>query len=209
MMIWGPVFAADLALRSADRAAIERVYYNYRLGEKPPFEKVLPPAALENLIRQELQKEAALKAIYGVEVTPAMLEAEVQRIDATTRAPEILAEIKRVLGNDASRFASGMVRPIIVERELRRCFDNDDKLHAAQRREAELARESLLVGRTLDNLHDVTWQLTARPEVVAPEITAPPPKTESVAKSAAYSVEANAQIAQNLTPLTSKPEQKL
>jgi hypothetical protein len=31
----------------ADRAAIERVYYNHRTGQKPPFEQALPAAALE------------------------------------------------------------------------------------------------------------------------------------------------------------------
>ena len=83
------VLAADLASLRADRAAIERVYYNHRLGEKPPFEQVLPPATLENLVRQDLRKETALKGAYRVEITPAMLDAEVQRINNTTRAPEI------------------------------------------------------------------------------------------------------------------------
>src|SRR3954466_5605952 len=64
--------AADLAPIQADRAAIERVYYNHRLGDKPPFEQVLSPATLETLVRQDLRKEAALNQAYSVEVTPAM-----------------------------------------------------------------------------------------------------------------------------------------
>src|SRR6185295_9023585 len=95
-----------------DRAAIERVYYQHRLGEKPPFEQVLPPATLENLVQQDLRKEAALQKNYGVEVTPARLDAEVQRINITTRAPDVLAEIKAALGNDPARFARAMARPI-------------------------------------------------------------------------------------------------
>src|SRR5450759_1669864 len=90
----------DFGVRCADQAAIERVYYNHRLGEKPPFEQVLPPAMLENLVRQDLRKEAALKHAYGVEVTAAMVDAEVQRINTTARAPDILAEIKAALGHD-------------------------------------------------------------------------------------------------------------
>ena len=135
--------ADDFAALRADRAAIERVYYNHRLGEKPPFEQVLPPVTLENLVRQDLRKEAALKKSYGVEVTPAMLEAEVQRINTTTRAPEILAEIKAALGNDAARFARAMAKPILVERLLREKFDNDDALHASPRREMEKVRTQL------------------------------------------------------------------
>ena len=36
--------ASDFQTLRDDRAAIERVYYNHRLGEKPPIEQVLPPA---------------------------------------------------------------------------------------------------------------------------------------------------------------------
>jgi hypothetical protein len=136
--------AADLPSLCADRAAMERVYYNHRLGEKPPFEQVLPPATLENLVRQDLRKETALKQAYGVEVTPAMLDAEVQRITTTTRAPDMLAEIKTALGNDPARFANVFAKPILVERRLREKFDNDDTLHATQRRQAEKVQERLL-----------------------------------------------------------------
>ena len=130
----------DFGARCAGRAAIERVYYNHRLGEKPPFQQVLPPATLENLVRQDLRKEAALKQAYGVEVTPAMLAAEVQRITTTTRASEMLAEIKAALGNDPARFANVFAKPILIERLLREKFDNDDALHAPQRRTVEMVR---------------------------------------------------------------------
>ena len=171
--------AADLASLRADREAIERVYYNHRLGEKPPFEQALPATTLENLVRQDLRKEAALKQAYGIEITPAMLEAEVQRINTTTRAPEVLAELKAALGNDPARFARAMARPIVVERLLRQKFDNDDALHAPQRRQAEQMRNELLAAKKdgagcekllalLKRSHsnavtEMTWQLGARP----------------------------------------------
>src|SRR6185436_14136888 len=118
-------FATDLASLRADRAAIERVYYKHRLGQKPPFEQVLPAAMLESLVLLDLRKETALRQRYGVEVTPAMLDAEVRRIDATTQAPDILAEIKTALGNDSARVANVFAKPILVERLLREKFDND------------------------------------------------------------------------------------
>src|SRR5262245_22792364 len=93
--------ADDFASLCADRTAIERVYYNHRTGNKPPFEQVSPPALIERLVQQDLHKESVLKKVYAIDVTPAMLAAEVQRIDATTRAPETLAELKAALGNDA------------------------------------------------------------------------------------------------------------
>ena len=138
----------DLAALYADRAAIERVYYNHRTGTKPPFEETLPADQLRRLVQTDLAKEAALKNVYGVEVTPAMLAAEVQRINTTTRAPEILAELKAALGNDTNRFARTVAKPIVVERLLRNRFENDDKLHVAQRHEAERVREQLLAVRS-------------------------------------------------------------
>jgi len=145
---WPLRAADDLVALCADRAVIERVYYNHRTGTKPPFEETLPADALRRLVQTDLGKEAALKNAYGVEVTPAMLAAEVQRINTTTRAPEILAELKAALGNDTNRFARTVARPIVVERLLRNRFENDDKLHVAQRREAEKVREQLLAARS-------------------------------------------------------------
>jgi hypothetical protein len=148
LLLCSIVPAADLASLGADRAAIERVYYNHRLGDKPPFEQTMPPALVEKLVREDLHKEAVLKKSYGVEITPAMLAAEVQRINATTRAPEVLAELKAALGNDTNRFARTVARPIVVERRLREKFDSDDALHAPQRRETEKVREQLLAVRS-------------------------------------------------------------
>src|ERR1035441_5468024 len=141
---WGD----DVALLMKDRAAIERVYYNHRVGQKQPFEEVLPSATLENLVRFDLKKEGVLRRTYGVTITPALLEAEVQRINTTTRAPDMLAEIKAALGNNAEKFASAFAKPFLVERLLRDKFDNDDALHGAQRREFERTFNELLAAKT-------------------------------------------------------------
>ena len=138
------VLAAHLASSCADRVAIERVYYNHQPGEKPPFEQVFPRERLERLVRDDLRKEAALKKACGVEITPVMLEAEVERINTTTRAPDILAEIKAALGDDPVRFANVFAKPILVERMLREEFDNDDRLHVPQRPEVEQMRNEML-----------------------------------------------------------------
>ena len=144
LVICAVALADDLAALVRDRAAIERVYYNHRLGEKPPFEQALPPATFGNLVRLDLKKEAALRKNYGVAITPALLDAEVQRINTTTRAPDMLAEIKAALGDDPAKFAQVFAKPFLVERLLREKFDNDDALHAPQRQAAERVRRELL-----------------------------------------------------------------
>ena len=172
--------ADDYRVLCTDRAAIERVYYNHRTGTKPPFEQVSPPSLIERLVNDDLRKQAALKKVYDVEISSAQLDAEVQRINATTRAPEMLAEIKAALANDPEKFANIFAKPILVERELRQRFDNDDALHAATRRRCEQVRHELLAAKTngaspaqllarLQRVHsnevsEATWQLGARPE---------------------------------------------
>jgi len=201
--------ASDHTALCADRAAIEHVYYTHRLGTKPPFEEAMPPELIERVTRLDLHKESVLRQRYGVEITSAMVAAEVQRIDSTTRAPKILAQIKHALGDDPERFARSMARPIVVERELRFRFDNDDALHATQRQEAEQARKQLLAGQSVAAMHEVTWQLTPRPEDDLSTNTTPPPQTQGKAKSGIYSVEATAQVAQPLCAPSGETDRKL
>lgn len=122
------------------------------------------------------------------------------RPDTTTRAPEILAEIKHTLGDDAERFARSMARPIIVERELRARFENDDKVHAEKRGEAEQARADLLAKKQVKGMREMTWQLGPKPaaglEKHGP--ASPTAPTSGTAKSANYSIVSSAQIAQVL-----------
>jgi hypothetical protein len=177
--------ADDIAPMVADRLAVERVYYNHRIGTKPPFEQELPAPLAEKLVRQDLHKEAVLKKVYGVEVTQSMLDTERARIMATSRAPETLAELQAALGNDPVRFARTVARPIVVERILHQRFENDDQLHRAQRQEAEAARNELLTAKKNGDgyakllallrrghagVTETIWQLGARlPQTKAPD----------------------------------------
>jgi hypothetical protein len=175
----GVVHAAQNPSLVVDRTAVERVYYAHRLGTKPPFEQLLPASSIEQLVRQDLHKQAVLQRVYRLEATPALVEAEAQRIHRTTRAPEVLAELEAALDNDPNRFARTVARPIVVDRLLRERFDNDDNLHASQRQQAEAARKELLAAKKggagceqllarlregySNALTQTTWQLTSRP----------------------------------------------
>ena len=218
-------FAADAPPPVTDRAAIERVYHEHRLGTKPPFEQAMPAALLEKLVRQDAEKEAVLARVYGVKISPEMVTAEVERINTTTRAPEILAEIKVALGNDPARFATSFAKPIIVERSLHERFENDDALHAPQRRIAETVRDALLALRQGDpearlaalmackegEVQElVTWTLTPRPaEDTAAAPAAAPAPTQVNAASGPYTNEATALLAQTLSSPEKAGDRKL
>jgi len=200
--------ADDFAARCGDRTAIERVYHAHRIGTTQTFEQAMPRELIERLVREEMKKEAVLRQVYGMEITPTMVAAEVERINTTTRAPEMLAEIKQSLGGNAARFAAGMARPILVERELRARFENDDQLHTAQRREAEQARASLIAKKPVAGMREITWQLTARPPEHKPAAPAsPPPATGAKTSSKSYSNEATARLSQTISsPDRTAPE---
>ena len=195
----------------ADRTAIERVYYHHRTGAKVPFEQVLSTSAIQNLVRHDLKMESALKKAYGIEATPRQIDAEVKRIESTTRAPDILAELKQALNNDRQRFARTIAKPILVERELRNRFENDSELHAQPRHQAERLREQLISAKNTNasvavrlallkaaqpaTFSERTWRLSRRP-VENPIGLRPPDDqlSQTVAKSSGgpYSLEGTA-----------------
>ena len=193
-----PCHAAATSELIADRAAIERVYHDHRTGTKPRFEQAMPPALLERMVEADRRKEAALAKVYSVQVTPEMVDAEVRRIDATTRRPEMLAEIKHTLGDNPARFARSVARPIVVEKLLRQRFENDDSLHVAQRAAAEKARQQLLAKEAVADMRESTWQLGPRPAEDAPPAPATPQAERATSSSGSYSNEATAQVAQAL-----------
>lgn len=147
------VFAGGLAQPAtmdqliADRGAIERVYYSHRINVTEPFEQAVPATVLRQLVERNLAREEALHTRYSVNISSDQITAEIARIDRSTRAPDVLAEIKAALGNDLGRYAESFVKPIVVERELRNRFANDDEAHASVRRECELVRTNLLAAR--------------------------------------------------------------
>lgn len=205
--------------RVADRAAIERVYYEHWLGTKPAFEQALPRAQIERMVKLDFKKEAVLKRAYRTEIAPSELETEVQRINSTTRAPQTLAEVKAALNHDPARFAETVARPLVVDRKLRAQFDNDAKLHATERVQAEQIRKkvlavnepetriSLLKQNEAVNFHELTWQLTARPDSPAAPLPATAP-VKVAQHSADYSIEATAQVSpviNNTAARTNRP----
>ncbi len=190
--------AADEGFQAlvADRKAVEKVYYDHRMGTKAPFEEVLPRAQVERLVNRDLEKERVLEKTYGINITDADVEAEARRIDEATRAPDVLAELKTALDNDPVRFGRTVVRPIVVENKLREHFESDPARHASERRKMEEVRADVLeaakarasVDRMAEILrekgvvHEAAWRVE---EANGEAKTVP-----TVARSANYSAEA-------------------
>lgn len=77
--------------------------------------------------------EAAMKAEGGPVFDAVALSSEAARIDRETRAPDILACIKRALGPGEERYLRVFVRPTLVESRLRTFLMNDAKVQEGPR----------------------------------------------------------------------------
>src|SRR5262245_27409143 len=99
--------ARELTLdeRVAAQRAIEQVYWNHRIwptdnpGPKPPLSAVLSDDALRAKVAAQLTASDAA-ASKGFVIDGARLQNEMNRIAASSHAPDILRELFDALGND-------------------------------------------------------------------------------------------------------------
>ncbi|MBI5801002.1 MAG: hypothetical protein HZA92_09810 [Verrucomicrobia bacterium] len=156
-----------------DRLAVERVYYAKQVGAKAPFEQAVSRSVLERRVQQELLKERVLKNVYRLEITPKLVAEEVARIERSTMAGDMLAQIKLALANNPERFARTVAKPLVVDRVLRSRFEADATQQAGKREAAESLRAQLLAAKPAEraallkgrtDVREVTWQLGAKPK---------------------------------------------
>jgi hypothetical protein len=169
-------FAASVGELVDDRLAVERVYYAKQVGAKAPFEQAVTRSVIERRVQQELLKERVLKNVYRLEITPKLVAEEVARIERSTMAGDMLAQIKLSLGNNPERFARSVAKPLVVDRVLRARFEADATQQTGKRQAAEALRAQLLAAKaeeraallkSRNDVREVTWQLGAKPKATA------------------------------------------
>lgn len=179
-----PAFAASVGELVDDRLAVERVYYAKQVGAKAPFEQAVPRSVIERRVQQELLKERVLKNVYRLEITPKLVAEEVARIERSTMAGDMLAQIKLALANNPDRFARSVAKPLVVDRVLRARFEADATQQAGKRAEAEKLRAQLLAAKpdertallkSRTDVREVKWQLGAKPKATEVAAARPTP----------------------------------
>jgi hypothetical protein len=116
---------------------------------KPPRAAVLSDSELRDRVLEQGQMESVLASDYGIRVDARMLQRELDRIAASTRAPDRLMQRYAALGYDADRIGDCLVRPQLVESRLRAAYANDKRRHGATRRRAEQSLRHAIHGRKL------------------------------------------------------------
>lgn len=127
--------------------AIERARYQFVIGNTKPFDEVYPRSIFEKRVARELEQERVLKRVFGITVTPALLSAEFDRIERSTKAPDQWEAIKKALENDGRLIEEVFCRPLLVDRALRARFAFDQTIHAGPHQKARDARNAFLAGR--------------------------------------------------------------
>ncbi|MCI0643828.1 MAG: Ig-like domain-containing protein [Chloroflexi bacterium] len=124
----------SLETRLACRTAVEEVYWQSRTwpaenpSPKPPLSQVMPAAVIEAKVADSLAQSQALAEWGQQPVTPALLQAEINRQAANSQQPEILGDIWAALDNNPVLVAECLARPALADRLLRERFEQDERL---------------------------------------------------------------------------------
>jgi hypothetical protein len=112
----------SFAERVTYQRAIEDVYWRHRIwpnerrDSKPLLDSVMPRSQLEKKVADYLRKSQALEDYWQRPITAEQLQAEMDRMAADTKQPEVLRELFEALGSDPFVIAECLARPIAAER---------------------------------------------------------------------------------------------
>src|SRR5437870_11400597 len=129
--------------RVAYQRAIEEVYWQHRIwpkanaGPKPPLDKVMSQAQIEEKVEDYLRNSQALEDYWQRLITPDQLQAEMERMASHTKRPGVLREIFAALGNDPFVIAECLARPVLAERVITELYAHDSRFHGELKRRAE------------------------------------------------------------------------
>ncbi|MGH8247859.1 MAG: hypothetical protein ACREUU_15675 [Gammaproteobacteria bacterium] len=88
---------------------------------------MVPAEAIEAKVTDALAKSAALELFWNQPITPAMLQAEMERMAASSRRPASLQALFDALGNDPNKIAECLARPALSDRLLDNWFAADER----------------------------------------------------------------------------------
>src|SRR6185369_10084356 len=126
----------DMEARIWAQTQIERVYYNHRIwpkenpGPKPPFEQMVPADLIAKKAAEPLRMSAALKQYWNVEITPAMLQTEMDRMERDSKDRTTLHELFSAVQDDPFLVAELLARAPMVNRLIREAFAFDARQQA-------------------------------------------------------------------------------
>src|SRR5215831_195256 len=153
------------AERVAYQRAIEEVYWRHRiwpkenLNPKPPLDKVMSQAQIQEKVEDYLRKSQALEYYWQRPISAEQLQAEMDRMAQHTKQPEVLRELFGALGNNPFVIAECLARPALAERLLTNWYAYDQRIHGELRRRAQ---DELQMHPTLEQMKQPAARPTPR-----------------------------------------------
>ena len=136
----------SLGDRIACQSAIEEVYWRHRIaagedGARLSFAEAVPQDVIRVKAENVMLQSRALERFWGVRISGEQLQAELDRMAARSKSPDVLAELFAAAGNDPERAAECLARPLLVDRLIQSYYAGDERFHGAlkERAQAELA----------------------------------------------------------------------
>ena len=156
----------SLGARIACQTAIEQVYWRHRIapGEnvaKPSFNDAVPQEVIRRKAEEAILKSLALERYWGVTITGEQLQAELDRMAANSKSPDVLAELFAAVDNDPEAAAECLARPLLVDRLIQTYFASDQRLHGElkARVQAELAGAAPATMKNMSGQYrEMEWQ---------------------------------------------------
>ncbi len=146
---------------------IEEVYWAHRIwpkenpGAKPALDAVFPDAQIRAKVEDYLKKSNALEALWQRPITAGQLQAEMDRMAAQSRAPDVLREIFAALDDDPYVIAETLARQTLADRLIHNWYARDERFHGDLRRRAEAALAGVSSAAQLSSLGaeytETTW----------------------------------------------------
>src|SRR6267143_1932457 len=115
----------------------DRIWPKEQSGPKPPLEKMMSQAQIEQKVEDYLRNSQALEDYWQRPITPDQLQAEMERMASHTKQPGVLREIFAALGNDPFVIAECLARPVLAERVITELYAHDSRFHGELKRRAE------------------------------------------------------------------------
>jgi N-acetylneuraminic acid mutarotase len=172
----------SLGERIACQTAIEEVYWRHRTAaggaaSRISFAEAVPPEVIQRKAEDAILQSLALERYWGVKITGAQLQAELDRMAAYSRSPEVLAELFAAVGNSAQAAAECLARPLLVDRLIQSYYASDERLHGSlkTRARADLAGATPAAMKGMSGRYtEMEWRrggttATATPGVIALE----------------------------------------
>ncbi|HYV86157.1 MAG TPA: hypothetical protein VFB49_09615 [Patescibacteria group bacterium] len=156
-----------------ERRAVEAVYWSHRVwptsnpGAKPSLNDVLPRSAISARVDDGYRKHGAVERYWNRSITGEMVQAEMDRMAAGTKSPDILRELFAALGNDPERVAEHLALPLLADRLLRDAYAGDRRFHEAARRSAEEGAAQIQSRDDMPRIAQATGGRYSEPTLVA------------------------------------------